>query len=114
MIDWQNFTEILLPMKTKQFDALVEQLLKEADGNGGFLSKLGSMAKTAGRGLAQVYNAPATFAKGAAAFRSAVQSGEIPLKDKEKEAGKGTMAATGDRPKQGDLVNVRLRGLGLV
>jgi len=101
-------------MKTKQFDALVEQLLKEADGDGGgsFLSKIGSAAKTVGRGLAQAYNAPATFARGAAKLRSAVQTGEIPLDDKEKKAGKGTMAASGEIPKQGDSVNIRLKGLG--
>lgn len=94
-------------MKTKQFDALVEHLLKEADEQqkgGSFLSKLG-------RGLAHAYNAPANFAKGAAKLRNVVQSGEIPLKDKEPQ-NKGTMTATGDRPKPGDMVNVRLRGLG--
>lgn len=94
-------------MKTKNFDALVESLLKEADGQqqgGSFLSKLG-------RGLAHAYNAPATFAKGAEKFRSAVQTGKIDLKDKEPQD-KGTMAATSDRPKPGDLVNVRMRGLG--
>ena len=97
-------------MKTKQFDALVEHLLGEANGN--FLSKIGSAAATVGRGLANVYNAPANFAKGAAAVRSAVQGGVIPLKDKEKPGEEGQVPASKELPKPGDPVRVQLRGLG--
>lgn len=112
VIDWLHCTEILLPMKINQFDELVERILSEAEGS--FLSRLGSAAANVGRGVAQVYNAPANFAKGAAAVRSAVQGGVIPLKDKPKPdaSGQGQTPASKELPKPGDPVRVQLRGLG--
>jgi len=95
-------------MKTNKFDELVNSILKEADQQqgGSFMSRLG-------RGLAHVYNAPSTFAKAASKVRSAVETGEIPLKDKEDKENKGTIPASTQGPKAGDTVNVRLRGLGV-